>query len=774
MRLILLFSTLLFFAACTGTGKLREGERLYDGAKIKIDKREGVGKTKQLKADLKRATSLPRPNKRFLWIRSRLSIYNTFHNEGGKNLGNFIADRFGEPPVLYNSRIVQQHGDFIEERAANDGFFDIMLDTEEKSKKHSVKLIHRVTVLSPRKTFDQVIYPPDTTELLRAINSTREKTVIKSGNGYWLEDMMSERTRLADTLRNRGWYYFSPDHFLWVADTVKEKPNVDITLTLKDEVGAKERQRYRLRSVTVYPDYDLGEARNRTHHDTLQTSDCIKYVYRHFHVTPGTLEDNIFLRCGEYYSNDAYQSTIYRLLNLNLYKFINIRFFVARDADSLLDARIYLTPFAQHRVDGEVSAIFSPKYYGGVQAGLNWIHRNTFGGAEELRTTLNGAYLKTNKTNLSFEQFFISDGRVQLSLPRFWLIREKQDNAFNTTRFSLRHQANYFRYDLADDLPGAPNNLGVTFQRANAEAGYLWRKDRRGSAIHEINPVNLGVQYTTMTNRAFKNQQIARIPDDTTGNLLVLLPFVEYKPNYTITVDKRLEPGWRYTIYYRQRFAASASGFIRPEALPASYQLKAPINLFSESDFRQYNKVIGRNVLATRTAFAIGIPLRPNTVIALLDRYTVGGASSVRAFAPRTVGPGSVAPGQGTEDGLSLTEHTGNILLEGSVEYRMPLGRYPELAFFVDAGNVWALAGQGIPEESRFRFSRFYKELAVGAGVGFRLNLGFFVLRLDLATPLTKPYLPEGERFVLDDFDLGSKDWRRENLLWNFAFGYPF
>jgi outer membrane protein insertion porin family len=62
----------------------------------------------------------------------------------------------------------------------------------------------------------------------------------------------------------------------------------------------------------------------------------------------------------------------------------------------------------------------------------------------------------------------------------------------------------------------------------------------------------------------------------------------------------------------------------------------------------------------------------------------------------------------------------------------------------------------------------------VGTGVGFRFDFSFFVLRLDIAMPLRKPFLPEGQRWVLKDIDIGSSEWRKDNLIFNIAIGYPF
>ncbi|MFN0035542.1 MAG: BamA/TamA family outer membrane protein [Saprospiraceae bacterium] len=767
--LLLLLCAGLFAAGCSGTGKLAEGERLYTGAKVKVSKAEQDWKVKILRKDLKKAVVLPRPNKQFLGIRPKLSIYNTFHNGRKKSFGNFIATRFGEPPVLYNAKIAARHRELLEERAGNDGFFKVKIDTEEKLRKRSARLVHRVRVESPRKTINSVTYPPDSTELLRAIRAQQPKSLVKAGDFYLLENMMGERQRLNDTLRNRGWYYFSPDHLLFVADTVREPGQLNLSLKIKDDVAARDRKRYRIASVTVYPDHDLAQRADTDPyaHDTLP-GDCVRYVYHDLNMKPEVLSRQIFLRCGRYYSVLAYQATIYRLLNLNVHKFINIRFEPSARADSLLDARAYLTPYNSQRIEGTLSGVFSPNFYSGVRAGAAYTHRNAFRGAEALRISLNGAYLRTNQDNFDFEDFLVSDAGAQLTLPRFLFIPEKQTRAFNSTKFSLRHEANFFKYNV-EEL----GRFGLSFQRVRAEGGYLWKKNRRGSATQEFNPLSFAIQFSTISDKAVRQQLISGIPTDTTGSSLLLLTFTEYQPNYTYTIDQRLGPAKQFQMYFRQRFSAQASGYTRPAALPADYALSNPLNFFTETEYRQYQNTHKRNVLAFRAIFAAGIPLRNGSTIALLDRYGVGGASSVRAFPPRSVGPGSEVR-DAVNDGLNLGQYTGNVLIETSLEYRVPIGKYPELAFFVDAGNVWLTTGSDATEASRFRFDHFYRELALGTGLGLRVNLGFFIVRLDLAFPLNKPYLPIGERWVGDDLRFGSKSWRQDNWNWNFSFGYPF
>ena len=94
-------------------------------------------------------------------------------------------------------------------------------------------------------------------------------------------------------------------------------------------------------------------------------------------------------------------------------------------------------------------------------------------------------------------------------------------------------------------------------------------------------------------------------------------------------------------------------------------------------------------------------------------------------------------------------------------------------AVFADAGNVWLLNEDDTRPGGKFS-KDFAKELAVGAGVGLRLDFSILILRLDLAVPLRIPYYQEGERWTFDKIDFGSGAWRKDNLILNIAIGYPF
>lgn len=94
---------------------------------------------------------------------------------------------------------------------------------------------------------------------------------------------------------------------------------------------------------------------------------------------------------------------------------------------------------------------------------------------------------------------------------------------------------------------------------------------------------------------------------------------------------------------------------------------------------------------------------------------------------------------------------------------------------FVDAGNIWSYSDVGtFGEEAKFT-PNFYKQIAIGTGVGIRIDAaGYFLIRLDLATPLRKPYKVNGSEWVINQINFRSRDWRRQNLVPVIGIGYPF
>ena len=189
-------------------------------------------------------------------------------------------------------------------------------------------------------------------------------------------------------------------------------------------------------------------------------------------------------------------------------------------------------------------------------------------------------------------------------------------------------------------------------------------------------------------------------------------------------------------------------------------------------DYRKY-KMLGRNQksqlafkLLGGVAYAYGeendyqLPYEKN--------FFIGGPSSVRAWKPRRLGPGSYVSTS------NLVEQPGSILLESSLEYRFKLFRlFGQMngAFFVDAGNVWNMSQGYTDETTQFKFSEFYNQIAVGTGFGLRWDFDFFLLRLDLATKVINPSNPINQKWVLPQT---SFEGGQNPIEYNIGIGYPF
>ena len=110
-------------------------------------------------------------------------------------------------------------------------------------------------------------------------------------------------------------------------------------------------------------------------------------------------------------------------------------------------------------------------------------------------------------------------------------------------------------------------------------------------------------------------------------------------------------------------------------------------------------------------------------------------------------------------------------------EYRAKLFSIVRGALFIDAGNVWTRKEDTTRPGAKFT-SKFLNQMAVGVGAGLRFDINILVLRLDISIPVKIPYNspanPKGSGWVFDQIDFGSKDWRRNNLVFNLAIGYPF
>ncbi len=174
----------------------------------------------------------------------------------------------------------------------------------------------------------------------------------------------------------------------------------------------------------------------------------------------------------------------------------------------------------------------------------------------------------------------------------------------------------------------------------------------------------------------------------------------------------------------------------------------------------KYNSIVGRLFMG------VGVPYGNFDVLPFEKKYFTGGANGIRAWQVRTLGPGTYTYKE-SED--AYPNQSGDIKLEGNLEYRFRLLGSVEGAFFLDAGNIWAINKNDNREGALFKFDSFYKEIAIGTGTGLRFNFNYFIFRLDLGMKLRDPSLEPGRRLIIGNYPLNADHF---NL--SFAIGYPF
>jgi hypothetical protein len=156
-------------------------------------------------------------------------------------------------------------------------------------------------------------------------------------------------------------------------------------------------------------------------------------------------------------------------------------------------------------------------------------------------------------------------------------------------------------------------------------------------------------------------------------------------------------------------------------------------------DFRP-KYILNRNdEIAGRIYAGIGIPFGDSESIPYIKQFEAGGPTSMRAWAARSLGPGSFADTLRIADQFPYQK--GDIRLEANIEYRFRLSSYFRSALFIDAGNIWTLKED--PDRPGANFSSdFYKQIAINAGFSIQLDV-FLLLRFDFAFKIRNPYMGE-------------------------------
>jgi len=189
-----------------------------------------------------------------------------------------------------------------------------------------------------------------------------------------------------------------------------------------------------------------------------------------------------------------------------------------------------------------------------------------------------------------------------------------------------------------------------------------------------------------------------------------------------------------------------------------------------EGEARFYHKLGLKSNWVSRIDIGLGLPYGNSTQLPYVKQFFVGGSNSLRGFRSCGVGPGVYVP-QDTSN--VIPDQTGDIKFEINTEFRPHISGPLYGAIFLEAGNIWLVNDSTYTHKPGSQFtSKWLSQLAVDAGLGLRFDITVFVIRLDVGFPLRKPWLQNP--WVINQIKLGDTHWRKNNLVYSLAIGYPF
>jgi outer membrane protein insertion porin family len=759
---ILICVVIVLLGSCSNTKNLPANDALYTGTKVtvegpKLKKRE----KKELKAKLT-ALTRPKPNSKILGFRFKLWLWNIAGHPKKKNSPAAWIKKMGEAPVLLSSVNVTRNQQVLQNTLENSGYFRAQVtgDTIVKNK-HAHGEYKALTGV--QYTINEVKLPSDSSEISKEIARTKRNSLLKPKDPFDLEIVKTERERIDSRLKQHGYFFFDPNYLLFDVDSTIGNHKVNMFVNIKKDVSPLAKRVYHINKVFIYSNYTL----NTTQIDT-NKNDALLYS-GYYVVDPQRFYKlKLFAAAmqfnpGDIYNRRDHNQTLNRLINLNIFKFVKNRFEPV--GDSALDVYYYLTPQPRQALRVELGAETKSNNMTGSQITLGYTNRNIFRGGEifSFKTTagfevqFSGKYKGYNtmrfgaEGNLAFPEFLVPFVRIQ---PRSGFVPR--------TNIKLG-------YDIL-----VKQKL-YTLNSFRAAYGYIWKESLQKE--HTFYPISIQYVQPSNVTQEYKDS----LKNDPTLQQAIDTQFIigaNYSYLYNQVLNKKPMDGlyWNPSIDVSGNIVGLfAGGDVKAgkqsRVLGAAYAQYLKL----ESDFRFYRALNKTDVWANRVLLGFGYPYGNSLQLPFVKQFFAGGNNSLRGFRSRSVGPGTYIPKADSSN--FIPDQSGDIRIELNTELRFKMVSVVYGALFVDAGNIWLYNDWSEKPGAKFT-NEFYKQIAVDVGLGIRLDISLFVLRLDMGIPIRKAVeMSSGNnefRWVLNKFQPGDSQWRKNNLIFNLGIGYPF
>ncbi len=789
LNIVLAFAAIasgLSLAGCGSTKFVPRGEYLLDKAEVVV---EGDGSVPS--ADLYNYLRQTPNHKVLGFWKLQLGTYNLSGRDSTKWYNKWVR-RMGQPPVIYSDELTEASARQLRLAMINKGYLDaaVEVDTVGRPDKKKMNVTYHVRTGNPHE-LSSVVYDIPDSAVAAIVMADTTQFLIRPGDKFDRDNLDAERARITRLLRDRGYYAFNKEYVTFYADTAEGSKAVALTLTVRPprssvrqpasapQGGAvptavldsmsRLHKVYTVRDVIFVTDTDgritPAELR-KLHLDTVDYKGVrILYGPDHY-LKPGVLEEKCYIVPGAVYHTWAVERTYESLARLGILKSINIEMIPVAAGSDELDAYIFLSRNRKQSITLDVEGTNSEGDLG-FGIGTTYQHRNLARGSQLFtgRLRMNYESLSGNLNGLINDRYTEYAAEAGITFPKF-------EFPFAPRRVRQRFNVST-EFAISFNYQERPEYTRII---AGAAWKYKW-VNRTNTRRHEFDLLDLNYVYLPKSINNFLDEVAPNNP---------LLRY-SYEDHFIMSMV--------YRYYHTNKRIASPTTktvtlqpvvfTIRAAVETAGNLLYAGSKIFGEKKSGDVYKVFGtrysqyvkaevdygitrninrRHSLAFHVGAGIGYPYGNSRVLPFEKRFYAGGANSVRGWGARTLGPGSYNSHNSV---AYFINQCGDISLDLSVEYRAKLFWVLEAAGFIDAGNVWTIHSYENQPGGLFRFSTFWKEIAMAYGVGLRMDFNYFLLRLDLGI---KAYNPARGQ---ERWPLIHPRWGRDTAF-HFSVGYPF
>ncbi len=736
----------LVFSACYTTKHAYDTDLVLNKNKISITSDNSKLMKEISKKEIKSIIK-QKPNKKIFGIIPFHFFIYTSTNPENNNWINSYLRKIGEEPVIFKSDLLDKSINQIQSYFENKGYFTAKIDYVKKIKNQKINLEYKINTGEYYKINNVNYNNIHNDKIKEIILKKHNLSLLKKNEIFSFDKVNNERVQLEKILRNNGFYKFSKDLIFIEADSTKNK-KIDLDFKIKRaNIDSSSYEEFEIKRVIVKINLESNEK------DTLIIDEIVFIKSKNSKelIKKKLISKLIEVRSNSTYSQKEIEKTYQNLSDLRFFKKIIIEF--DEKENNKLDCLISLeTPtMMYYSLEAEAKRSADEGNLG-VSAYLQFGNKNLLKGAENL------------------------NGKIKLSLENRQTNLQNDDKIFNTQEISyelaLRIPKLLIPSTLTSNKKKLQPNTNISFsfsQRKrpdfssnifNHKIGYFWKTSK--NINHQFNLIELtfsdiGEISSFITSQIDQNPYLREQFEDK------FIPAMNYTFSFN---DQKIYKTTNHT-YFKAKAEVSGNllyllapfgGFQKNTS--GSYEIFN--NSFSQYvklnfDLRRYLNFTKENSLIIRSFCGIGYSFLNSDELPIQKQFFSGGVNSIRAWEAFSLGPGSSVN--------SNNYSTGDLKIELNIEYRFPFFNSLKSAIFVDGGNIWSLKND--PRDgSKFEINNFFKQVAVGTGIGFRYDFDFFVVRLDIASKLIDPNSNHQNNLIRNPI--------KGNFRYNLAIGYPF